>query len=132
MSWRTTHRLTTSIDYYYVQYSQTVEAQQVEGGEFGMSNAHELRLGFEYTFWEYASSPAIRVGAWNDPEHNIRFKPRVDDDLVDEIEKAFPSGDDEFHWSLGFGFVFDRFQLDAAADFSDPVDTYSLLIAAFF
>ena len=77
------------------------------------------------------------VGPDDRPRDQIRLLSSISRVLsapktVDEIEKAFPSGDDELHLSLGFGFVFDRFQVDAAADFSDPIDTYSLLVAVFF
>jgi hypothetical protein len=82
--------------------------------------------------WQYEGSPALRVGVWRDPAHNIRFQQRVSTPESDALARAFPAGDDEIHFSAGAGFVLKRFQLDVAADFSDSVDTFSLSAVFFF
>ena len=47
--------------------------------------------------------------------------------MEDALGRAiFRGGDDELHFALGAGVAFDRFQIDAAVDFSDLVDTASL------
>jgi long-chain fatty acid transport protein len=132
VSWQATHNLVASADFYFVQYSLTVEPERVEGGRFSVPDVNELRAGLEYTMWEYESSPAFRVGIWRDPAHNIRFQQRGSSPESDALARAFPAGEDETHFSAGTGFVFNRFQLDAAADFSSSADTYSMSIVVFF
>jgi len=132
VSWQATHNLVASADFYFVQYSLTVNTERVEGGQFGVPDVKELRAGLEYTMWEYESSPAFRVGVWRDPAHNIRYQQRTVSPESDALARAFPAGSDETHFSLGTGFVFNRFQLDAAADFSSSAETYSLSVVVFF
>jgi hypothetical protein len=38
----------------------------------------------------------------------------------------FSSGEDETHYSVGFGWAFPKFQVDFAYDASDTLDTLSL------
>lgn len=87
----------------------------------------EVRLGGEYTFTNFQNPFSVRAGVWHDPEHSIRFK-GAPGATADEIANAvlFSVGDDELHYSAGFGWAFEKFQIDAAADFSDRVDTYSM------
>lgn len=87
----------------------------------------EVRLGGEYTFTNFKNPFSLRGGIWSDPEHTIRFE-GVPGNTVDELANAvlFSIGDDEIHYSLGFGWAFEKFQLDAAMDISDLVDTYSV------
>jgi long-subunit fatty acid transport protein len=132
VSWQATHNLVASADFYFVQYSLTVEADRVEGGRFTVPDVNELRAGLEYTMWQYQSSPAFRVGVWRDPSRNIRFQQSGSSPESDALARAFPGGDDETHFAAGTGFVFNRFQVDAAADFSSSADTYSLSVVVFF
>ncbi len=87
----------------------------------------EVRLGGEYTFTNFQNPFSIRAGVWHDPEHSIRFQ-GAPGTTVDALANAvlFSIGDDEIHYAGGFGWAFEKFQLDAAADFSDLVDTYSV------
>lgn len=89
----------------------------------------ELRLGAEYTFLEAARPFSLRGGVWRDPAHTISFQGVPVSDLdSNAISNAviFSTGDDEMHYSIGAGMVFNRFQIDAALDFSDNVDTFSI------
>lgn len=87
----------------------------------------EVRLGAEYTFLETAQLFSLRGGVWRDPAHTINFD-GVPVDTGNALSNAviFSTGDDEIHWSIGAGAVFNRFQIDAAFDFSDNVDTFSI------
>ena len=84
-------------------------------------DGNELRLGAEYALLELKPVLALRVGVWLDPDHRFRS---ISSDP--EHQALFQPGEDEIHFSLGFGLAFKSFQIDLAADFSDPVDTASL------
>ena len=87
----------------------------------------EIRLGFEYVFLNLRNPLALRLGVWHDPDHRIRFEgdPETFSELV--LDPLFFEGDDEVHVSVGLGYVIgDRFQIDAAFDFSELIDSFSL------
>jgi long-chain fatty acid transport protein len=88
----------------------------------------EIRLGGEYVFAEMQNPFVVRAGVWRDPEHTVRFRGEPDPAGLNAEANAllFSIGDDEIHYTLGFGIAFDNFQIDAAADFSDPYDVYSV------
>lgn len=81
----------------------------------------ELRLGAEYAFLASRPLLALRAGVWIDPDH--RFRSTSDDP---EHRALFQPGVNEVHVALGLGLAFSTFQIDLAADLSDPVDTFSL------
>ncbi len=88
----------------------------------------EIRLGGEYVFAEMQNPFVVRAGVWRDPEHTVRFRGEPDPTSGNAIANAelFSAGDDEMHYTLGFGIAFENFQIDAAADFSDRYDVYSV------
>jgi hypothetical protein len=101
-------------------------------------------LGGEYVF-NTKNHFALRAGVWRDPEHVIRHVgeqvPTSEEDsaavkLFKNVSNTraafFQPGDDEIHYSIGAGLVFERLQLDAAMDFSDRVNTFSLSGVFFF
>jgi long-chain fatty acid transport protein len=92
-----------------------------------VDNGVEVRLGGEYTFTNFKNPFSIRAGVWHDPEHSVRFR-GTPINTFDALANAvlFSIGDDELHYAAGFGWAFENFQIDAAADFSDRVDAYSL------
>lgn len=55
-----------------------VRASPDELGSFRVDDVDELRAGMEYSFWRVKSTPAIRLGVWLDPDHQIRFEPSLD------------------------------------------------------
>lgn len=98
----------------------------------------EVRLGVEYAFLNMDRPLFLRAGVWRDPDHRLSVPDSLAGDCGDGMEGdvdtffecldavRFGSGDDEMHYSLGIGWAFEKFQIDAAADFSDLVDTYSI------
>jgi long-chain fatty acid transport protein len=91
-----------------------------------IDDANEIHLGFEYIFTKMAYPLALRLGSWLDPDHRIRYEGAVVNEPEHRHAARFRPGDDEIHYSVGLGMVFGTFQVDAAADFSDPIDTASL------
>jgi long-subunit fatty acid transport protein len=83
------------------------------------------RLGMEYVWLIHEKTPlALRWGAYNDPNVRLRSDFSADGVFVSSNE-TFPEGDEEIHYTVGFGFVLqDKFQADFAADFSDLENVY--------
>jgi hypothetical protein len=72
---------------------------------------------------------SLRAGVWHDPKHSIEYKGDPGNSDVNAIALAtlFGGGKgSQTHGSVGAGFAFSKFQIDAAADFSDLTDTYSI------
>lgn len=103
-------------------------AEQAEVGPLSIEDGTEIRLGAEYVFTEMANPIVIRAGLWRDPEHTIRFRGEPDPNFPNAVANAliFSVGDDEMHYTVGLGMAFEKFQIDVAADFSNPYDVYSL------
>jgi long-subunit fatty acid transport protein len=81
----------------------------------------EFRLGAEYALIDSRPVVALRAGVWRDPDHRFRS---ISSDP--EHRALFQPGEDRVHWAIGLGLAFRSFQVDAAVDFSDLVDTFSL------
>jgi len=71
---------------------------------------------------------SLRAGVWHDPRHSIEFKGEPGTDLgAVGLATLFQGGQGpQNHFAFGLGWAFTKFQLDAAADFSDVTDTFSL------
>jgi long-subunit fatty acid transport protein len=110
-------RLTSSLEWDRVHYSELLEGDPDET----IPDADEIHLGGEYVFPRATPIVALRLGAWLDPDHQIRAT--IDDPLFRAI--LLP-GEDEIHLAAGVGLVFKEFQVDLGVDFSDLVDTASL------
>jgi len=147
ITYRATERLTLSLDINRITYSDITKNVVLQGvgvpvDYLEVDDGTEIRLGGEYVF--NTKNPfALRAGVWRDPEHVIRHvgevkitSPGDDDLLFQNISNTrasfFRPGDDEIHYSIGAGMVFERLQLDAAMDFSDRVNTISLSGVIFF
>ena len=145
-----TEAIRISFDYNRIEYSVlTAETISIHATEeflddegraavegLAVDDADALRLGFEYLFTDLGCPASkaencavgLRLGAWHDPAHKMRFadEPGIDVDTR-AVATRFLGADDEIHFSAGLGFTFkERFQIDAAADFSEAVDTVSL------
>ncbi len=69
----------------------------------------------------------LRAGVWFDPDHEMRY---LGSDP--QLQTVWTRGEDELHWAVGFGLRFRRFQLDAAVDVSDRVNTVSVSSVYYF
>jgi long-subunit fatty acid transport protein len=111
--------LTVSFQWDRVEYSNIVDSLGID--DRAIDDVNELHLGAEYVFLDSTPIIAIRVGAWRDPDHQLR-------DTSDELlgRALLPRGDDEMHYAAGLGVATQHFQVDLAVDFADRVDTVSL------
>lgn len=111
--------LTVTFQWDHIEYSRIVEIPELE--DVDIDDANELHLGGEYVFLGSTPVVALRIGAWLDPDHQIR-------DTTDDLfaRAVQPRGEDEMHYALGGGVAFSRFQIDLGVDFADRVDTVSL------
>lgn len=104
----------------------------MQSPELEFQDGTEIRFGAEYAFLDMQNPLFLRGGVWRDPEHRFGFAGELPADcetdgfLLCGNAAFFPQGDDEMHYSFGFGWVISKFQLDFAADVSELVDTYSV------
>jgi hypothetical protein len=94
-----------------------------------VNDSNQVRFGGEYLMLLSGSRVvAFRGGVWYDPSHKTYF----DGDPATgrpapRWAVLFPRGDASVHLSAGIGLTTRRhFQVDAAVDFSDLVDTFAL------
>ena len=135
LSWHPTDALVVNFDADYIQYSQLTRGIQSIFGtdsatvsQLSISNGTEIHLGGEYTFTQMSHPFSLRAGIWHDPRHSVEFKgePGVDVNAV-ALATLFHGGQgSQNHKAIGLGWAFTKFQIDAAADFSDVTDTFSL------
>jgi hypothetical protein len=127
-AWRPGERWLLAFDWTRVEYRDLrrdlvnlLEAAQGQLAGFTVDDADELHLGVEYQTLAPRLPLAIRLGAWFDPDHRLRFVGRDP-----PLRARFRSGRDELHVAGGVGVVFGRFQLDLAYDHAPSLDTLSL------
>ncbi|HZP65355.1 MAG TPA: outer membrane protein transport protein [Rudaea sp.] len=135
VSWHPTDSLVVNFDADYIPYSQLTRGiQSLFGSDaavvsrLSIPNGTEIHLGGEYTFTQMAHPFSIRAGVWHDPRHSIEFTgdPGTNSSAI-PLAILFSGGQgSQTHGALGFGWAFSKFQIDAAADFSDVTDTYSV------
>jgi len=138
---RATDAFTVAFDYSHVKYSSLTDNivnifsepaeypdQDEAADRLTVDDADELHLGLEYVFVNAKYPVALRFGSWYDPDHRVRFDGDPGEGReARALATSFREGDDELHYSAGIGFIFgETFQLDAAADFSDNINTLSL------
>ena len=139
MVYRPTEAWTLALDVSHIAYSQLTENMQSnfildDSGAnaraaldpLNVDDGVEVRLGMEYTFTEAKVPFSLRAGIWRDPEHTVRFDgtpANVGDARANAV--LFSSGDDELHTSVGMGWAFEKFQLDAAFDASERNEVVS-------
>ena len=118
--------LTLSFEWDRVTYSSVLEGFVRDLSSGGaLDDADELHFGMEYVWLATKPVIAVRAGTWLDPDHQIRSTedPNTGDELILAL---FREGEDNWHIAFGVGVAFEMFQLDLAADLSEPVDTVSL------
>lgn len=137
VAYRASEALSIGFEANHVRYSRLGRGfnsiaftAQGEAPSFAISadNGTELRLGGEYVFTNMARPFTVRAGIWRDPDHRLSYRgPATPANFgAAGAQVLFPQGDHEMHYAVGFGWAFEKFQIDAAADFSDLVDTFSI------
>jgi long-subunit fatty acid transport protein len=125
VAWQPLPALTLSADWVHIEYEDLLDGF-MSGlniltftdfrDQFTIEDADEIHFGAEYVFTTGSIPIAARVGAYTD--HNSQ--------LFADFENP-PSTDSETHITVGTGVVVQgKFQIDAAADFSEIGDTYVL------
>lgn len=140
-AFRPTDAFTLTLDYDHVEYSaltenvinifaapaNTTPEDRAAIDRLEIDDAEEVHLGLEYVFLNLRNPLAIRLGTYYDPDHKMAFQGAPDGGPEQRsLATIFQEGDDEYHYSVGLGAVFGDFQVDAAADFSDLLETFSL------
>jgi long-subunit fatty acid transport protein len=128
VAWRPADNLVVAFDWDRVRYSalsadllNLLRAARGEESLFRIDDADELHLGAEYQLVSWRVPLAVRLGAWLDPDHRLRYEGRST-----LLRARFRPGEDELHLAAGMGIVVRRTQVDVAVDLSDLVDTLSL------
>jgi long-chain fatty acid transport protein len=137
-SWHPTDALVVNFDADYIQYSQLTRGVQslfhndpTTTSRLSIPNGTELHLGGEYTFTQMSHPFSVRAGVWHDPRHSIEFigDPGNGSSNPGALPLAllfFGGHGPQNHAAVGMGWAFTKFQIDAAADFSDTTDTFSI------
>jgi long-chain fatty acid transport protein len=136
LSWHPNDNFVLNFDADFIQYSQLTHGiQSLFGNDaatvsrLSIPNGTEYHLGGEYTFTQMAHPFSVRAGVWHDPRHSIEYKGADPGDDIGALGLATLFGvgkGSQTHFSLGGGFAFAKFQIDAAADFSDLTDMFSV------
>jgi long-subunit fatty acid transport protein len=137
-SFQPNDNLTLNLDVMRVNYSDlaspvfwafndpaTANGQEIVD-EMSIKNGTEIHFGAEYVM---KNKPiALRAGVWHDPDHALTYYGPTDPSDPEQLANAafFPAQDSQTHWSVGFGFFFEHFQMDFGADFSKNQDTVSV------
>lgn len=132
-----TDKLTIAIDAVHVEFSD-LEKGFIGGlntltfingiavsDEYFFDDATIYHLGLEYVWSINDKTPfALRVGAYTDPNTQIETKFKSEP-VFAATNDDYPSGDEEVHATIGFGFVLqEKFQADFAFDISDAADSF--------
>lgn len=124
-------RFRATLDYDRVSYADLTDGftdifdlaslgEDPELDRFGVEDAEEFHLGFEFFLLRFRFPVALRFGAWHDPDHKLRFQGESLD-----FRALFQPGKDETHYSAGVGISTKRYQFDTAFEYSDRVKTLS-------
>ncbi len=116
--------LTINADAVHVTYSNLVDnfvsvnedIRSIDKA-YKASDVTEIHVGAEY-FFAMKVPFALRAGWWRDPAHSIEYRGPLA--LPDAVAAAilYPKGAAQKHVSVGGGFAWPRFQIDAAYDTS--------------
>jgi long-chain fatty acid transport protein len=130
-----TSSLTVTVDVARVGYQSLLDgyisAQTAATGSkrpnFQIDDVTEIHGGMEYVFAS-RFSPAVRVGAWRDPNHAIVYHAPAPADSEDERFAAYlPGAADLTHVTFGAGMAFSsRYEINGGADLSSRTRVISL------
>ena len=123
---RLTQSATASAEMTLVHYESLAEGyvSSQAGGlgrqdNFRIDNGVEYHAGFEYVFTAWGF-PALRVGAWRDPDHAVHYVVPANPDLFDERFGAYlPARGATMHYTFGGGIALGRqLEVNVGADLS--------------
>ena len=128
VAYRATDNFALGFDAHYVDYSTLSDdpLRTELDSKVEFDSGVELRLGAEYVFSDFHTPFTVRGGVWRDPDHRFAFKGTATTEAQFADSILFPKGDSEMHYTLGVGWAFERIQIDAGADISSPIKTYSI------
>lgn len=120
----TSGRLTLAFEWDRVEYARLVDSLDpaVFPAPPVLDDGDEYHVGGEYALLGAKPVVALRIGAWLDPDHQLRA-PAGSPPLIHALR---PPGSDEMHYAGGIGLAFERFQIDFGIDLSALVDTASI------
>jgi hypothetical protein len=115
--------LTLLAEWDHVRYStilDSLDPDEFDSEAAALDDGDEFHAGLEYVFLDWVPLVAIRVGTWLEPDHRFR-------NVGNPLGRAlFRAGDDQWHFTAGFGIAFQRFQIDLGFDLSDVIKTASV------
>ena len=101
-----------SKEYLYVE----LNAQPVDvSSDFNVDDSFVYGVGLEHVFSVLNTTLAVRAGYHFIPDHNIVYSGTS----YPEFQNTRKAGDDEHIYSIGFGVVLDKIQIDIAASIGD-------------
>ena len=132
--------LTITTEYTRVGYSAITEdfvsIQASASGrqdQFFLEDGNEFHGGVEYVFGNVRTTPAIRVGAWYDPDHSVQFSSTTGDSFDELFSVALSQGESIVHYTFGGGLSLStRFEVNAAADIADRSRIFSTSVVVRF
>jgi long-subunit fatty acid transport protein len=122
---------TITTEYTRVTYSDIVEdfVTAQAGGrpdQFFIDDGNEFHAGVEYVFANVPKTPALRVGAWYDPDKSVQFRTVSGDNFDERLAAALSQGGSEIHYTFGGGLSLStRLEVNAAADIADRTRIFS-------
>lgn len=138
VSYRPVPALVVNFDAVHVKYSNLVDdfvsinsTVRELSKPFEAKDVTELHLGGEY-FFTTKIPFAIRAGFWRDPAHATQFVGPLDQ--PDRVASAilYPRGQSQNHKSIGAGFAWQHFSIDAAYDTSENFKVGSISVVAVY
>lgn len=144
LSWRPAAALTLNADAIRISYSDLVGdfASVIEYGTeapgeiealhgYGVDDGTEWHAGIEY-YIPVKASVALRAGWWRDPAHSIEWRGPVATRHEAAAMILFPESAADDHYTVGIGVSWPLFQIDAAWDHGQRLQTGSISFVARF
>jgi long-subunit fatty acid transport protein len=127
MSYRFFTNFTTALDINYVEYSDLLDDYIDAVGnditdEWYMDDEIEIHVGLEYIFDINEIPFAVRAGYYYLPQKLFQYNGTVQ--FTREFIENYPDTDDHI-FSLGFGAVFNNFQIDIAGSAGDYIKEFT-------
>jgi long-subunit fatty acid transport protein len=124
---------TITTEYTRVIYSRLREdfvlAQGTRGREdqFFIEDGNEFHAGLEYVLANVPKTPALRVGAWYDPDKSVQFRTVSGDNQDERLAVALSQGESVVHYTFGGGLPLStRLEVNAGADLSKRTRVFSV------